>query len=239
MGKISKNGAIGIVVISLLLISGVPAILSETQEDSDKLADDLLYSRYLTFHQRKELAIVSMDGIIDLYKENGISTSELTALKAKLNDIDSEAKNAAETINRNEFYSLVEESREVIKSFRELVKESDIEGKGEAVKSAVQDNKEYLTGLKAETTEVKKDIYLRAIDNRLEKLEQISNRLEIKGADVTEIDEKIDEISINRSNISKDSDIDALKEFHQNAKEGAEEIRELIKEAIKELKETK
>ncbi|NYT03870.1 MAG: hypothetical protein GKC00_04090, partial [Candidatus Methanofastidiosa archaeon] len=85
----------------------------------------------------------------------------------------------------------------------------------------------------------KKDIYLRAIDNRLEKLEQISNRLEVKGADVTEIDEKIDEISINRSNISKDSDIDDLKEFHQNAKEDAEEIRELIKEAIKELKETK
>lgn len=239
MGKISKNGAIGIVLISLLLISGVPVILSETQEDSDKLADDLLYSRYLTFHQRKELAIVSMDAIIDLYKENGISTADLTTLKTKLNYIDTDAKNAAETMNRDEFYSLIEESREVIKSFRELVKENDIEGKSEAVKGAVQDNKEYLNGLRAETIEVKKDIYLRVIDNRLEKLEQISNRLEVKGADVTEINEKIDEISSNRSNISKDSDIDALKEFHQNAKEDAGEIRELIKEAIKGLKESK
>ena len=237
--KISKNGAIGIIVISLLMISGIPAILSETQEDSDKLADDVLYSRYLTFHQRKELAVVSMDAIIDLYKENGINTSELTNLKAKLTDIDADAKKAAETMNRDEFYSLIEESREVIKSFRDIVKENDLEGKGEAVKNALQENKEYVTGLKAETTEVKKDIYLRAIDNRLEKLEQISNRLEENGADVTEINEKIGEISRNRFNISKESDRDTLKEFHQNAKEDAEELRELIKEAIKELKEKK
>jgi tRNA/tmRNA/rRNA uracil-C5-methylase (TrmA/RlmC/RlmD family) len=239
MMKISKNGAIGIILISLLMISGLPAILSETQEDSDTLADDVLYSRYLTFHQRKELAVVSMDAIIDLYNENGINTSDLTNLKVKLTDIDADAKKAAETMNRDEFYILIEESREVIKSFRDIVKENDIEGKGEAVKSAVQENKEYLNGLKAETAEVKKHIYLRAIDNRLEKLERISNRLEEKGADVTEINEKIDEISNNRFNISKDSDPNVLKEFHQNAKEDAEELRELIKEAIQELKETK
>jgi hypothetical protein len=239
MMKISKNGAIGIIVMSLLLISGIPAILSETQEDSDKLADDVLYSRYMTFHQRKELAVVLMDAIIDLYKENGINTSELTNLKVNLTDIDADAKKAAETMNRDEFYSLIGESREVIKSFRDIIKKNDIEEKGEAVKSALQENMEYLTGLKVENTEVKKDIYLRVIDNRLEKLEQISNRLEENGADVTEINEKIDKISSNRSTISKDSDRDTLKEFHQNAKEDAEELRELMKEAIQELKETK
>lgn len=237
MGKISKNRVMSILVISLLLISAFPVILAETQEDSEKLADDVLYSRYMTFHQKSEVAIIAMDAIIDLYKENGINTSELTDLKVKLADFNSQAKNATEAIKRDEFYSIVEESRETIKSFRDIVKESDVEGQSEAVKSAIQENKDYLTGLRDETSDVKKGIYLKAIDNRLEKLEQISNRLEEKGADVTEINDKIDEISNNRAEISEESDREALKAFHQNAKEDAKELRELIKEAINEIKE--
>lgn len=237
MGKISKNRAMSILAVSLLLISAFPVILAETQEDSEKLADDVLYSRYMNFHQKSEVAIIAMDAIIDLYKENGINTSELTDLKVKLTDLNSQAKKAAEATNRDEFYSIVEESRETIKSFRDIVKESDVEGQSEAVKSAIQENKDYLTGVWNETSANKKEIYLKVIDNRLEKLEQISNRMEEKGADVTEINDKIDEISINRSNISEESDREALKAFHQGAKEDAKELRELIKEAIAEIRE--
>lgn len=237
MGKISKNRAMSIFAVSLLLISAFPVILAETQEDSEKLADDVLYSRYMNFHQKSEVAIIAMDAIIDLYKENGINTSELTDLKVKLIDLNSQAKKAAEATNRDEFYNIVEESRETIKSFRDIVKESDVEGQTEAIKSAIQENKDYLTGLRDETSDVKKGIYLKAIDNRLEKLEQISNRLEEKGADVTEINDKINEISNNRAEISEESDREALKAFHQNAKEDAKELRELIKEAINEIKE--
>lgn len=237
MVKISKNLVMSILAISLLLVSAIPVILAETQEESEKLADDVLYSRYMTSHQKSEMAIIAMDAIIDLYKENGINTSELTDLKVKLTGLDSQAKKAAEAINRDEFYSIVEESRETIKSFRDIVKENDVQGQSEAVKSAIQENKDYLTGLRDETSDVKKGIYLKAIDNRLEKLEQISNRLEEKGADVTEINSKINEISDNRSNISGESDREALKTFHQSAKEDAKELRELIKEAINEIKE--
>jgi len=237
MGKISKNKVMSILAISLLLISAFPVILAETQEGSEKLADDVLYSRYMTFHQKSEMVIIAMDAIIDLYKENSINTSELTNLKVKLNELDAQAKIAAQEINRDEFYAVVEESRETIKSFRDIVKENDVEGQSEAVKTAIQGNKEYLTGLRNETSEVKKGIYFKAIDNRLEKLEQISSRLEEKGANVTEINEKIDEISDNRSNISEESDREELKAFYQDAKEDAKELRELIKEAIKEIKE--
>jgi len=237
MGKISKNKVMSILAISLLLISAFPVILAETQEGSEKLADDVLYSRYMTFHQKSEMVIIAMDAIIDLYKENSINTSELTNLKVKLNELDAQAKIAAQEINRDEFYAVVEESRETIKSFRDIVKENDVEGQSEAVKTAIQGNKEYLTGLRNETSEVKKGIYFKAIDNRLEKLEQISSRLEEKGANVTEINEKIDEISDNRSKISEESDREELKAFYQDAKEDAKELRELIKEAIKEIKE--
>jgi len=237
MGKISKNKVMSILAISLLLISAFPVILAETQEGSEKLADDVLYSRYMTFHQKSEMVIIAMDAIIDLYKENSINTSELTNLKVKLNELDAQAKIAAQEINRDEFYAVVEESRETIKSFRDIVKENDVEGQSEAVKTAIQGNKEYLTGLRNETSEVKKGIYFKAIDNRLEKLEQISSRLEEKGANVTEINEKIDEISDNRSNISEESDREELKAFYQDAKEDAKKLRELIKEAIKEIKE--
>jgi len=237
MGKISKNKVMSILAISLLLISAFPVILAETQEGSEKLADDVLYSRYMTFHQKSEMVIIAMDAIIDLYKENSINTSELTNLKVKLNELDAQAKIAAQEINRDEFYAVVEESRETIKSFRDIVKENDVEGQSEAVKTAIQGNKEYLTGLRNETSEVKKGIYFKAIDNRLEKLEQISNRLEEKGADVTEINEKIDEISDNRSKISEESDREELKAFYQDSKEDAKELRELIKETIKEIKE--
>lgn len=237
MGKISKNKAIGIFVISLILVSAFPVILAETQEGSEKLADDMLYSRYMTFHQKSEMVIIAMDAIIDLYKENSINTSELTNLKVKLNELDAQAKIAAQEINRDEFYAVVEESRETIKSFRDIVSENDVEGQSESVKNAIQENKEYLTGLRNETSEVKKGIYFKAIDNRLEKLEQISNRLEEKGADVTEINAKIDEISNNRAKISEESDREELKAFYQDAKEDAKELRELIKEAISEIKE--
>lgn len=236
MGKISKNRTMSILAISLLLVSAFPVILAETQERSEKLADDVLYSRYMTFHQKSEVAIIAMDAIIDFYKENGIDTSELTDLKVKLTDLNSQAKIAAETINRDEFYGIVEEGRETIKSFRDIVKESDVEGQSEAVKRAIQENKDYLKGLWNETSTNKKDIYLKAIDNRLEKIEQISNRLEAKGADVTEINDKIDEISGNRAKISEESDRETLKAFHQSAKEDAKELRELIKEAIAEIK---
>ena len=237
MGKISKNKVMSILAISLLLISAFPVILAETQEGSEKLAADVLYSRYMTFHQKSEMVIIAMDAIIDLYKENSINTSELTNLKVKLNELDAQAKIAAQEINRDEFYAVVEESRETIKSFMDIVKENDVEGQSESVKTAIQGNKEYLTGLRNETSEVKKGIYFKAIDNRLEKLEQISNRLEEKGADVTEINEKIDEISDNRSKISEESDREELKAFYQDAKEDTKELRELIKEAIKEIKE--
>lgn len=237
MVKISKNLVMSILAISLLLVSAIPVILAETQEESEKLADDVLYSRYMTFHQKSEMAIITMDAIIDLYKENGINTSELTNLKVKLTGLDSQAKKAAETINRDEFYSIVEESRETIVSFRDIVKENDVEGQSEAVKSAIQENKDYLTGLRDETSDVKKGIYLKAIDNRLEKLEQISNRLEENGADVTEINSKIDEISDSRATISEDSDWETLKSFYEDSKEDTKELRELIKEAINEIKE--
>lgn len=237
MGKISKNRAIGIFVISLLLVSAFPVILAKTQQGSDKLADDVLYSRYMTFHQKSEVAIIAIDAIIDLYKENGINTSELTNLKVKLDELDAQAKIAAREIKRDEFYNIVEESRETIKSFRDIVRESNVEGQSEAVKSAIQENKDYLTGLRDETSDVKKGIYLKAIDNRLIKLEQISNRLEEKGADVTKINAKIDEISNNRAKISEESDREELKAFHQSAKEDAKELRDLIKEAIEEIKE--
>lgn len=238
MGKISKNRAMSILAISLLLVSAFPVILAETQERSEKLADDVLYSRYMTFHQKSEVAIIAMDAIIDFYKENGIDTIELTDLKVKLTDLNSQAKIAAEATNRDEFYNIVQKSRETIKSFRDIAKDKDVEGQSEALKSAIQENKDYLTGLRDETSGVKKGIYLKTIDNRLEKLEQISNRLEEKGVDVAEINSKIDEISNNRAQISEESDREALKEFHQGAKEDAKEIRELIKEAIEEIKET-
>ena len=238
MGKISKNRTMSILAISLLLVSAFPVILAETQERSEKLADDVLCSRYMTFHQKSEVAIIAMDAIIDFYKENGIDTSELTDLKVKLTDLNSQAKIAAEATNRDEFYNIVQKSRETIKSFRDIAKDKDVEGQSEAVKSAIQENKDYLTGLRDETSGVKKGIYLKTIDNRLEKLEQISNRLEEKGLDVAEINSKIDEISNNRAQISEESDREALKEFHQSAKEDAKEIRELIKEAIEEIKET-
>ena len=238
MGKISKNRAMSILAISLLLISAFPIILAETQEKPEKLADDVLYSRYMTFHQKSEVAIIAMDAIIDLYKENGINTSELNNLKVKLTGRNSQAKKAAEAINRDEFYNIVEESRKTIKSFRDIVKENDVEGQSEAVKSAIQENKDYLKGLLSETSTNKKGIYLKAIDNRLVKLEQISNRLGEKGVDVAEINANIDEISTNRAEISEQSDLETLKEFHQSAKEDAKELRELIKEAIEEIKET-
>jgi len=238
MGKISKNRAMSILAISLLLISAFPIILAETQEKPEKLADDVLYSRYMTFHQKSEVAIIAMDAIIDLYKENGINTSELNNLKVKLTGLNSQAKKAAEAINRDEFYNIVEESRKTIKSFRDIVKENDVEGQSEAVKSAIQENKDYLKGLLSETSTNKKGIYLKAIDNRLVKLEQISNRLGEKGVDVAEINANIDEISTNRAEISEQSDLETLKEFHQSAKEDAKELRELIKEAIEEIKET-
>ncbi|KYC49302.1 MAG: hypothetical protein AMQ22_01677 [Candidatus Methanofastidiosum methylothiophilum] len=238
MRKISKNRAMSILVISLLLVSAFPVILAEAQERPEKLTDDVLYSRYMTFHQKSEVAIIAMDAIIDFYKENGIDTSELTGLKVKLEEFDGQAKIAAQEIKREEFYRIVEESRETIKSFRDIAKDKDVEGQSEAVKSAIQENKDYLTGLRDETSGVKKGIYLKAIDNRLEKLEQISNRLEEKGVDVAEINSKIDEISNNRAQISEESDREALKEFHQGAKKDAKEIRELIKEAIEEIKET-
>ena len=207
MEKNSKNRAIGILVISLLMVSTFPVLLAEY--DSEKLSDDVLYARYLTYHQRKEAALIAMDAIIDLYREKGLNTTELTNLKVKLVDLDSQAKQAAKTMNRDQFYAAVEQSRETIRSFRELVKESGVEGQWDVAKSSIQENKEYLKGLRSETSETKKGIYLDVI-----------------------------EISSNRSNISKDSDRDTLQEFHQKTKKDAEELRELIKEAIKELKET-
>ena len=158
MGKISKNRTMSILAISLLLVSAFPVILAETQERSEKLADDVLYSRYMTFHQKSEVAIIAMDAIIDFYKENGIDTSELTDLKVKLTDLNSQAKIAAEATNRDEFYNIVKESRETIKSFRDIAKDKDVEGQSEALNSAIQENKDYLTGLRDETSGVKKGI---------------------------------------------------------------------------------
>jgi len=236
MRKISKNGAIGIGIILLLLISGYPAILAEVQVDSERLSDDVLYSRYMAFHQRKEIAIISMDAIIDLYKENGINTSELINLKVRLIDLDIEAKKAAETMNRDEFYNTMEESRELITSLRKLVKEKSVEGQNEAVRNALIENKDYILGLRTEISKFKREIYLKIIDNRIEKLGRISNRLEGKGADVTEINKKIDALSDSRSSISKESSWAQLNRFHQDAKQTYQELRVLIREEIKELK---
>lgn len=234
MEKNSKNRAIGIIVISLLMVSTFPVLLAEN--DSDKLSDDVLYARYMTYHQRKEAVVIAMDAIIDLYRGKGLNTTELTNLKVKLADLDSQAKQAAKTMNRDQFYAAVEQSRETIRSFRELVKESGVEGQWDVAKSSIQENKEYLKGLRSETSETKKGIYLDVIDNRLEKLEQISNKLEQKGADVTQINSKIEEISESRDKISEDPDIETLKSFHNDAKEDVKDLRELIKKAIAEIK---
>ncbi|NMC59113.1 MAG: hypothetical protein GYA51_06995 [Candidatus Methanofastidiosa archaeon] len=234
MGKISKNRTIGIIVISLLAISTFPVILSE---EIQNLGEDALYARYMTYHQRKETAVIAMDAIIKLYDEKGISTTELVSLKIKLNDLDSKAKIAAVNTKRDEFYSIIKESREVIKYFREITQEKEVEGQKDVVKAALEENKNYLLELRAETSTTKKGIYLKAVDNRLEKLEQISLRLEEKGADVSEINAKIDEISSSRAKISDESDRDALKEFHQSAKEDVQQLREMIKKAIEEIKE--
>jgi len=191
----------------------------------------------MTYHQRKETAVIAMDAIIKLYDEKGISTTELVSLKIKLNDLDSKAKIAAVNTKRDEFYSIIKESREVIKYFREITQEKEVEGQKDVVKAALEENKNYLLELRAETSTTKKGIHLKAVDNRLEKLEQISLRLEEKGADVSEINAKIDEISSSRAKISDESDRDALKEFHQSAKEDVQQLREMIKKAIEEIKE--
>ena len=235
MEKNSKNRAIVIIVISLLMVSTFPLLLAAN--DSDNLSDEVLYARYMTYQQRKEAAVIAMDAIINLYREKGLNTTELTNLKIKLVDLDAQAKQAAKTMDRDGFYAAVKKSRETIRSFRELTKESGFQGQWRVAKSAIQENKEYLKELRSETSETKKGIYLEAIDKSLEKLEQISNMLEEKGVDVTEINSKIDEISDDRAKLSNDSDIETLREFHIDTKEGVKELRELIKEAIAEIRE--
>ncbi len=234
MGKVSKNRTIGIFMILLLAISVFPVVLSEEKQN---LGEDALYARYMSYHQRKETAVIAMDAIIELYNEKGISTTDLISLKIRLNDLDSKAKQAAENKKRDEFYDIVEESKETIKYFRDIAQEKEIEGQKEAVKTALEENKEYLAGLRAETSAVKKNVYLKVVDNRLETLGQISVRLEEKGADVTDINAKIDEIYSSRAKISDESDRDTIKEFHQSAKEDVQQLREMIKKAIEEIKE--
>lgn len=220
-------------MIFLIAISAFPIILSEKQS----LREDVLYSRYMAYHQRKEAIVIAMDAIIDLYIQKGIQTTDLTNLKVKLNNLDSQAKIAAESNKRDEFYRIIEESRETIKSFMDITKEKEVKGQKESVKTALKENKEYLKGLRQETAVAKKGTYLKTVDNGLEKLQQISLKLEEKGVDVSEINAKIDEIYDSRAKISNQSDMHDIKEFHQSAKEDIKQLREMIRKAIDEIKD--
>ena len=246
------------VLLALFLLS-VPFIAAQEEDclTRQDLASEVLGSRYMFLHFRAEHRRISMDAVIDKFDENSIDSSELKAIKDDFVALYDTAKSAADSGDKTAFEDAIMEGKDLIADFKEKTKAQNTTGLKlrEAIKTALDENKDYLKGLHNDAVNSKIELYLKIFDARACHHQNVIDRLSGKGVDTAELQSDLDAIDAKKDDLSAKIDAaeaacevpivacttpeaTAVKDLHKEINDDFMALNEKIKETIKsELEE--
>ena len=236
-----------------LFLLAVPFIAAQedcpTRQD---LASEVLGSRYMFLHYRAEHRRIGMDAVIDKFDEANIDSSDLKTIKDNFVALYDTAKSAADSRDKAAFESAVKEGKDLIVDLKEKTRAQNITGLKlrEAIKTALDENKDYLKGLHNDAVNSKIELYLKIFDARACHHQNVIDRLSGKGVDTAELQSDLDAINAKKDDLSSKIDAaeeacevpivactapeaTAVKALHKEINDGFKALNEKIKETVR------
>ncbi len=207
---------------------------------------DVIYKYMLFVIETKR---ISMEAVIEFAKELGKDTHNLTLYKNKFLVLKDELENATKERNYKKIRNITKEMKEVVAKFRNECRKifgNETTEVKERIEVKLKENEEYLNSLlkEARITRMKRNIEL--FDLAIKKAENIINKLEKRGINMTDARIILDEIKEKRERFIElmNKTIEACTGYGigKCKPENVSEVREYLefkKDIIKEFKELK
>lgn len=199
-------------VLALFLLA-LPIVVAQSECDTKtSLVSEILGTRYLFLKYRAEERRIAMDAVIAKFDESSFDTSELTAIKEDFVALYDTAKAAADAGDKKGLEDAVKQGKDLVGEFKDKVRAQNTTGLNlpQAIKVALEENKDYLDGLHNDAVTSKKDTYLKIFDGRVCHHQRAIDKLSGRNVEVTELQSELDAISAERDDLS--SKIDAAEE---------------------------
>lgn len=236
-----------------LFLLAVPFIAAETQcQTKQDLTSEILSAKYLFYKYRAENRRVGMDAVIAAFDSKSLDSSELKTIKDSFVALYDAAKSAADSGDRTAFENAVNQGKSLIADFKEKTKAQNITGLKlrEAIKTALDENKDYLKGLHTDAVNSKVDLYMKIFDGRVCHHQNVIDRLSAKDVDTSELQSDLDAIEAKKDELSSKIDAaeaacevpivacttpeaTAVKDLHKEINGDFMALNEKIKEAVK------
>ncbi len=201
-----KTKIFAMAAILMVVMSTIGVAIAQTEEDSTRkeLKGKRLLHRYNVVFRQAEQSRIGMEAVIAYVDELGNDSAGLVEIKDNFVAKVGELKTAAEGNDFTGFKGAMEDIRGLIKEFKDeshSILGTDVGEARTRVAEAIQDNREYLDSLVTEINKARGELEEEAIDEAAEAAEEKVKKAKGQGADVTELQAKLDEIKEKREDL--------------------------------------
>jgi hypothetical protein len=120
-------------------------------------------------------------------------------------DLYDEAKAAVDALDKDEFKAVIADGKALIEEFkekaREVIPEEEWDDVRHAINDALDENEEYLKDLHKQAVDLRRVHYLHLFDKNVCRHQRMINKLEKRGLNVDELQEKLDAIADKRDEL--------------------------------------
>ncbi len=201
-----KTKIFAMAAILMVVMSTIGVAIAQTEGDSTRkeIKGKRLLHRYNVVFRQAEQSRIGMEAVIAYVDELGNDSAGLVEIKDNFVATVGELKTVAEGNDFTGFKGAMEDIRGLIKEFKDeshSILGTDVGEARTRVAEAIQDNREYLDSLVKEINKARGELEEEAIDEAAEAAEEKVEKAKGQGADVTELQAKLDEIKEKREDL--------------------------------------